>query len=177
MSETLIRAVPGFDEPLELLVACHGRMTAQLDTLRRLAAWLPENGADDQARQAARGILRYFRTAAIHHHQDEEADVFPRLLERVGPVDRRQAEGLVASLKADHEELYAAWDILRVRLEAIEAGTASTLPESDVQYFSQQYRNHIECEEAMLLPLLHRYFGVKDLEEIGASMNTRRQSR
>jgi hemerythrin-like domain-containing protein len=177
MSAVLIKPAPGFDEPLEMLVACHGRMAAQLDTLRRLAAWLPENGADDQARQAARGILRYFRTAAIHHHQDEEADIFPRLLARVGPADRRQAEGLVASLMADHQELYAAWDVLREQLEAIEAGSGAALSMADVQYFSQQYRNHIECEEAMLLPLLRRYFGIRDLGDIGASMTARRQAR
>jgi len=177
MSEVLIKPAPSFDEPIEMLTACHGRMTAQLDTLRRLAAWLPENGADTAARQAARAILRYFRTAAVHHHQDEEADVFPRLLERVGPADRRQAEGLVSSLLADHQELYVAWDMLRVRLEAIEAGTGSHLPAADVQYFSQQYRNHIECEEAMLFPLLRRYFSVGDLAAIGASMSARRQDR
>lgn len=175
MSEVLIQPAPTFDEPLEMLVACHGRMTAQLDTLRRLAAWIPEHGADGEARQAARAILRYFRTAAVHHHLDEEADVFPRLLERVGSGDRQQAAGLVSSLLADHQELYAAWDVLRAYLEAIEAGTSAELPDDDVRYFSQQYRNHIECEEAMLFPLLRRYFTPVDLAEVGAHMSARRK--
>ena len=174
MSVTLIEPAPSFDEPLELMSACHGRMTAQLETLRRLAAWLPEHGADDQARQAARAILRYFRTAAVHHHEDEEADVFPRLLERVGAPDRARAEGLVRSLLADHQELYAAWDALRGRLEAIEAGTPADLLDRDVEFFTAQYRNHIQCEEAMLFPLLRRYFSTADLAELGARMSSRR---
>jgi hemerythrin-like domain-containing protein len=176
MNATLIQPAPSFDEPLELMSACHGRMADQLETLRRLSAWLPEHGADEQARQAARVILRYFRTAAAHHHEDEEADVFPRLLERVGTADQRQAEGLVSSLLADHRELYAAWDMLRERLEAIEAGSSAELPDRDVQFFTLQYRNHIECEEAMLFPLLRRYFGPADLAELGARMSARRRT-
>lgn len=174
MSATLIDPVPSFDEPLELMSACHGRMTAQLETLRRLAVWLPEHGADEEARQAARAILRYFRVAAVHHHQDEESDVFPRLLERVGTADRGRAEGLVRSLLADHQELYAAWETLRQRLEAIEAGAAAELPDRDVQFFTEQYRSHIECEELMLFPLLRRCFSRADLAELGARMSARR---
>jgi hemerythrin-like domain-containing protein len=174
MSATLIQPAPSFEEPLELMSACHGRMIAQLETLRRLAAWLPEHGPDEQARQAARGILRYFRTAAVHHHEDEESDVFPRLLVRVAPADRCRAEGLVRSLLADHQELFAAWAVLRERLEAIEAGTASNLPDRDVEFFTLQYRNHIECEEAMLFPLLRQYFSPADLAELGRRMSARR---
>ena len=174
MSEMLIQPAPSFDEPLELMSACHGRMAAQLDTLRRLAAWLPEHGADNQARQAARGILRYFRIAAVHHHEDEEADVFPRLLLRVEPADRARAEGLVRSLLADHQELRAAWEALRAPLEAIEAGAAAELSDRDVDFFIQQYRNHLECEDGMLFPLLRRYFTAADLAELGGRMSARR---
>jgi hemerythrin-like domain-containing protein len=174
MSATLIQPAPSFDEPLELMSACHGRMTAQLETLRRLAAWLPEHGPDEQARQAARAILRYFRTAAVHHHEDEETDVFPRLLARVEAADLSRAQGLVSSLLADHRELRAAWEVLKERLEAIEAGMAADLPDNDVQFFTLQYRNHIECEEAMLFPLLRRYFTAEDLVELGTRMGARR---
>jgi len=176
MNATLIHPAPSFDEPIELLDACHERMIAQLDTLHRLAAWLPEHGADDQARQAARAILRYFRTAAAHHHADEEADVFPRLLERVGPEDRRRAEGLVSSLLADHQALHLAWERLQAKLEAVEAGTSADLPDREAQLFALHYRNHIECEEAMLFPLLRRYFSAADLAELGARMSARRRS-
>lgn len=174
MSLTLIQPAPSFDEPLELMSACHGRMAAQLDTLRRLAAWLPEHGADDQARQAARGVLRYFRMAAPHHHEDEERDVFSRLLLRVEPADRQKAEGLVKSLLADHKELLAAWEALESRLAGIEAGTAEALPNRDVEFFVLLYRNHIECEDAMLFPLLRRYLTSADLAELGQSMSARR---
>lgn len=177
MNDVLIKPAPSFEEPIEMLSACHERMTAQLETLRRLAAWLPDKGADAQARQAAKGILRYFRSAAANHHQDEEVDVFPRLLERVGSGDRLQVERLVASLLADHQELYAAWDRLSQSLVQIESGGEADLSEQQADYFALQYRNHIECEEAMLFPFLRRYFSPEDLAEIGTRMSARRQCR
>jgi hypothetical protein len=76
-------AAPGFDDPLGMLCACHGRIARQLATLDRLQRHLPEHGCDVDARAAARGILRYFDTAALNHHADEEASVFPRLANAV----------------------------------------------------------------------------------------------
>ncbi|MBL8446949.1 MAG: hemerythrin domain-containing protein [Zoogloeaceae bacterium] len=177
MQDALIRALPGFDDPIEMLEACHGRMKNQLEILRRLAGWLPEHGADTAARQAATAILRYFRTAAVHHHQDEERDVFPRLLARIDTVDRHRVECLIASLLADHKALFAAWDVLVGPLDAIAQGTGTELDGDDVAYFTQQYLNHLECEEMMLFPMLLRHLGPEDLAEIGEEMRTRRQVR
>ena len=50
----------GFEVPLEMLAACHGRVEAQCATLRRLVAHLAAHGADEQARDAARAVMRYF---------------------------------------------------------------------------------------------------------------------
>ncbi|MDY0012872.1 MAG: hemerythrin domain-containing protein [Rhodocyclaceae bacterium] len=175
MSDVLITPAPSFDEPVEMISACHGRLDAQLDTLRRLAAWLPEHGADEAARQAATAILRYFRVAGIKHKQDEEEDIFPRLLERVGADERRGAEGLVRSLLADHRELDASWAELESRLAKIQLGQAADLPGEAAAYFIQQYRNHIQCEEGMLLPLVKRVFSEEDLMEIGGRMSQRRR--
>ena len=76
-------AAPGFDRPLDVLEACHGRIARQCDTLGKLLAHLPTQGADAQAQQAARAVLTYFDTAAVHHHDDEERNLFP-LLEQAG---------------------------------------------------------------------------------------------
>ena len=60
-----------------MLAACHLRIEQQCSTLRRLVPHLLAHGADSQARQAAASVLRYFQTAAIDHHADEEEDLFP----------------------------------------------------------------------------------------------------
>jgi len=71
----------GFEVPLEMLSACHGRIEQQCSTLRRLQSHLLAHGADDQARVAAAAVMRYFDLAARQHHEDEERDLFPALLE------------------------------------------------------------------------------------------------
>jgi|GEM_PF-2722120 len=92
---------PAFDDPLGMLLACHRRIERQLATLARLQRHLPEHGCDVDARAAARGILRYFDTAAPSHHADEEVSVFPRLR---GAVPGR-ADMLVADLERRVGEL------------------------------------------------------------------------
>ena len=70
----------GFDEPFEMLGACHDRVRRSLDLLQRLRDYLKTHACDDSARQAARDVLRYFDIAAPLHHEDEELHVFPPLL-------------------------------------------------------------------------------------------------
>ena len=79
----VLHAAPaaGFDEPFEMLAACHERVQRMLRLLRRLAAHLGEHGADAQAAQAAVDVMRYFDEAAPRHHDDEELHVLPRLRE------------------------------------------------------------------------------------------------
>ena len=74
----------GFEVPLEMLAACHGRVQAQCATMLRLVPHLAAHGADRQAQEAAAAVMRYFDTAARHHHEDEELDLFPALLESMG---------------------------------------------------------------------------------------------
>ena len=70
---------PSFDEPLEMLAACHERIEEQLATLERMAAHLQRKGCDAEAKAAAQSVLRYFDTAGALHHQDEDHDLFPLL--------------------------------------------------------------------------------------------------
>ena len=80
---TLLKApAASFDEPLEMLAACHERIEAQLGTLERLAQHLPRHGCDADARSAAAAVVRYFDTAGMLHHQDEDEDLFPLLRRR-----------------------------------------------------------------------------------------------
>ncbi len=68
---------PSFDEPLEMLAACHERIEAQLRTLERLGPHLEKHGCDAEAKAAAQAVLRYFDTAGRLHHQDEDDDQRP----------------------------------------------------------------------------------------------------
>ena len=61
-----------FEQPYEMMEACHERVHRMLALLERLREHLPLHGADAQAQQAARDIMRYFDQAAPQHHTDEE---------------------------------------------------------------------------------------------------------
>lgn len=164
----------GFEVPLEMLAACHLRVHSQCRTLQRLVPHLAAHGADRQAREAAVAVMRYFDTAARHHHDDEEVDLFPALLESMAGSDAVCLRELTAALVADHRSLEAGWRQLRRVLEGVAAGTALPLPPDAVQAFVGQYERHIAREEAELLPLASRLLDDTTLDRIGLAMRTRR---
>ena len=98
-----------------MLLACHERVQRSLDLLLRLQAHVATQGADGQARDAARDVLRYFDLAGPQHHADEERHVLPRL--------RTAGLGALADrLAADHAEMERQWRALRPALAGLAAG-------------------------------------------------------
>lgn len=163
-------AAPGFDRPLDVLEACHGRIARQCDTLDKLLAHLPSHGADDQAQHAARAVMTYFDTAAVHHHDDEERNLFP-LLEQAGAPG---ACDLVETLTLEHDELALLWRQLRPDLQQVEQGRAIVLDEALVRRFIGLYRSHLEFENARVLPLARQVLGRPEIEGLGRAMAARR---
>lgn len=164
----------GFEVPLEMLAACHHRVQTQCETLQRLVPHLDAHGADRQAREAAVAVMRYFDTAAHHHHADEELDLFPALLESMAGSDAVCLRELTAALTTDHRALEAGWRRLRRVLEPVAAGAAVTLAADEVQAFVGLYDRHIAREEAELLPMAARLLDDATLDRIGLAMRTRR---
>lgn len=175
MSISLIPSAPAMDTPLEMLEACHERVQAQLGTLGRLAAWLPEHGADEQARQAAANVMRYFDLAAVNHHLDEEQDLIPLLLSRADEPRRPVVRELTDWVLADHQVIFAAWAQIRAHLEPISRGVADPLEAEAVARFAARYHRHIEREEGELLPLARELLGEPDMARLAATMTSRRR--
>jgi len=164
------KAAPTFDDPLEMLRACHGRIEAQCVTLGRLVVYLSAHRCDEQAVQAAHAILRYFDTAGQHHHQDEEQDLFPQLLS----TQNRNATLLVTRLLLEHQGLETAWRNLRPLLISITDGDARTLDRRIVEHFIEVYARHIETENGSLLPMAATMLNTDQLRLIGRNMAARR---
>ena len=158
-----------FDDPLAMLEACHGRIRKQLATLARLERHLPEHGHDADARAAARGILRYFDSAALHHHEDEEQSLMPRLLARVP-----EARPFAARLVREHAELAALWRKLRPLLSGIAAGQRASLPPKLVRDVTAAYDEHMAFEEGELIPLAEDALPADEIAAIGREMAMRR---
>ena len=171
----LLETLAGFDDPLEMLFACHRRIEKQLETLKRLRAHVGVHGVDAEASAAAQAILRYFLKAGVNHHEDEEHDLFPMLARRIDdPGERARFEHFREVLEADHRTLEAAWQRLRRPLEGIADGLMRTLPEFEVHAFVDAYVHHILTEENALQEFCTRWLGEDDRRELGQAMAARR---
>lgn len=166
----------GFEVPLEMLAACHGRVQHQCETLLRLQAHLRSHGPDRAAQEAARAVMRYFDTAARHHHEDEEQDLFPALLESMAGSDAVCLRALTDTLCSEHRLLEQHWAALRQQLVRVAEGSAPTLDDNDTARFVGLYAQHIAREEAELLPMAARLLSDTELDRIGLAMRARRDA-
>ncbi len=164
----------GFEVPLEMLAACHLRVQDQCSTLLRLAPHIAAHGADRSAREAATAVMRYFDTSARHHHDDEEHDLFPALIESMAGSDAVCLHELTATLTREHRELEALWQAVRAVLVQVAAGQTVVLSQQDMACFAQRYEQHIAREESELLPLARRLLSDAELDRIGLVMRMRR---
>jgi hemerythrin-like domain-containing protein len=167
----------GFDQPLELWTACHDRVRRMCTLLQRLLEHVRETGVDEQAKVTAVSIRRYFDEAAPRHHEDEEIDLFPLLLERLEGKTESEAAGVrnaIELLESDHREMGKLWSILREALTQIEHGDAGALDEAVVALYVSRYRAHCEIEDTIIAPALRRVLGKKELEAVGRAMARRR---
>ena len=163
----------GFDQPFEMLAACHERVLRMLELLARLRAHLPTHGADTQAQQAARDVMRYFDQAAPLHHEDEELHVFPPLLAQ---GDARIV-AVVERLQRDHLAMESRWARAREVLVLVAEGRIHTpTPEDDaaLDAFAGLYADHIRAEEEIAYPAVQALVDAPALAAMGADMMRRR---
>jgi hemerythrin-like domain-containing protein len=163
----------GFEQPFEMLEACHERVHRTLGLLHRLREHLILHGADEQARQAARDVMRYFDLAAPEHHRDEELHVFPALIAR---CDAR-IQAIVARLRHDHLQMESRWKRARAVLAAVADGALSRLSPADeaqLDAFAGLYEGHIQAEEEIAYPAARALVVGESLEAMSRDMMARR---
>jgi hemerythrin-like domain-containing protein len=164
----------GFDQPVEMWLACHERVQRFAALLSRLAEHVREQGADDDAQVTAASIRRYFNEAAPRHHEDEEVDMFPRLRERLEAEVDRVVLDVLDQVEADHLEMAGLWRQLDQVLAAISRGEPAALEQPPIDRFATMYRHHIDAEERVLLPALKRVLNDSDWQAVGRAMAERR---
>ncbi|WEF31415.1 pyridoxamine 5'-phosphate oxidase [Pseudoduganella chitinolytica] len=174
MSESLMDAVPGFDQPIAVLKHCHDKIRKQLKTLQNLLAHLPRDGADAAAQGAAQAVLKYFNTAAHLHHADEEQDLLPMLEATATGADLELIRDLKPQILAQHQQMDRDWHVLNAQLERIAAGSSTELSADDVARFVQSYTAHMETEESHVAPMAKRLFSPAQMQVMGDAMQRRR---
>ena len=93
-----------FAEPIEMLYACHGKVRRFCSQVAMLSNYIAENGCNQIVLQTIRQIAQYFNVAAPLHHEDEEENFFPLLLQYAP-----QAQESVVELLRQHISLHNNW--------------------------------------------------------------------
>lgn len=169
MNDLLTPELPGFDDPLGVLRACHERMLAHCDILEQLVSHIAEKGVDTEARSAITKVIRYFTSSAVHHHQDEEENLFP-ILNR----QSLKLADLVFRLRKEHEELDSLWHKLAADMKKPASLAENPDFSTHVSEFCQRNREHIALENDELLFMAQHILSSRQLEEMGAEMAKRR---
>jgi len=163
-----------FEEPFEMLEACHERVHRMLALLARLREHVRGHGNDTQARQAARDVMRYFDQAAPQHHLDEELHVFPPLLARGDAA----VAAVVRRLQQDHLEMEARWSATRAVLALLADGQVDRLEDDDdgrLAAFAGLYDDHIRAEEDIAYPAAEGLLDATARAAMGEEMMRRRE--
>lgn len=174
MSSAFFEAAPGFDQPIAVLKHCHDRIRRQISTLQRLVPHLQKHGANLEAQQAARAVLRYFTQAAPNHHADEEIDLLPLLRSTATAEDASALEQLLPTLLNEHQRMEALWRELEPALTEIAAGTATVLPPAALSPFVDMYLAHMVAEETVIAPMAKRILDPGQITQLGNAMRVRR---
>jgi hemerythrin-like domain-containing protein len=164
----------GFDQPVEMWLACHQRVQRFAALLSRLADHLANQGADEDAQVTAVSIRRYFNEAAPRHHEDEEVDLFPRLRERLDGERDRTVLDVLEQVEVDHLEMAGLWKRLDEVLAEISRGKRANLEQALIDRFATMYRHHIDAEERVVLPALKKTLTKGDWQAVGRAMAERR---
>jgi hemerythrin-like domain-containing protein len=162
-----------YEQPFDMMEACHERLDRMLALLAKLKAHLAGKGADEQARQAAKDVMRYFDMAAPQHHRDEELHVFPPLLAQ----GEAATVAAVHRLQREHGQMEAGWALARETLAAIAEGRIAALTAAQAKQldeFASLYAGHIEAEEKVAYPAAKALLDEDAQREMGREMQQRR---
>lgn len=168
--ESLTNPAPSFDQPLEMLLACHDKIRRFCDQLDKLAPHIAEHGVDETAKRSIDAVVRYFDVAGPSHHSDEEEELFPILEARVP-----SAAPKLEQLSAEHGYLHSRWNAIRDDLVALRNGDISVISRIEIEEFVRQYRLHAAIEEAWLIPTADKTMTLEEKRIAGEHMASKRQ--
>ncbi|WP_165006384.1 hemerythrin domain-containing protein [Neisseria yangbaofengii] len=158
-----------FAEPIDMLYACHGKVRRFCSQINMLPDYIAENGRNDMVLQATRQISQYFNVAAPLHHEDEEENFFPLLLQYAP-----QAQESIDELLRQHESLHADWPAVAEEFSRLEADADYQLNTEVLQRFTDGYDVHLGIEEP-LFEMGKTFIPKEKLTEIGEIMAARRR--
>jgi hemerythrin-like domain-containing protein len=176
MSETSTRREAEAAAPLHDFSKCHVGFVTLLET----SLGLPEMVATAaQARGCAADVLKMFRNRLLAHHDDEERDLFPAVLQVAGPGDEAdRAQAMVAQLVREHREIAQLWKQLEPAVQAIANGDLPRLDSALLHELVRRFNEHVRTEEVEFLPFAQRVLArqAKDMAALGLALHRRHEA-
>lgn len=175
MNELFPDPAPDFSDPVGLLKACHQRILRYCELLENMLNLIKQEPLSETTQKeiidAANQIRRYFSTAGIMHHQDEEQNFFPLLIR-----SSMKMADLIHSLKQEHKQSDECWK----QLEPLLSDPTNKENSKSLKQLSNEFcllqRAHIEKEEEGFLSMAQHILSKEQLRNIGYSMEERRKS-
>ena len=161
--------VASWNEPIEMLYACHSKVKRFCRQLTILPDYLAKNGCNQAVKNDVQQILNYFNQSAPLHHDDEEKDFFPLLVKYVP-----EAQKDIDELERQHVTLHDSWTKLSEQLQALLKDERENIDVALINHFVSSYDKHIALEEP-LFELGKQHLSESELREIGEIMSTRRR--
>jgi hypothetical protein len=144
------------ETPLTSFTRCHLGIVTQLEGTTRLPELVD---TANHARQLAQTTLDLFRDIIIPHHAEEEAELFPAVLQSANAAERKAIRGMIERLTAEHREVEGLWKRLEPSVRTAARGNRSEVDAEVMEEVVRAFLRHARYEETVFLPLAERILG------------------
>jgi hemerythrin superfamily protein len=141
------------ETPLTSFTRCHLGIVTQLEGTARLPELVD---AANHAREMAQTTLDLFRQTIIPHHAEEEAELFPAVLQSANANERKAVRGMVERLTAEHREVEGLWKRLEPSVRSAARGNRAEVDAEVMEELVRAFLRHARYEETVFLPLAER---------------------
>lgn len=176
MSDTSTRQANEADAPLQDFSRSHERFVTVLEA----ALGLPEMIATAaRSRSCATDMLKMFHDRLLAHHDDEERDLFPAVLQAAQPGDEAaRARAMVEQLVREHREIAQVWKQLEPAVQAVANGYLPSLDAALLKELVSRFNEHVRAEEVDFLPFAQRVLGrqAADMAKLGLALHRRHEA-
>ncbi len=177
MSEISTHEPTQADTPLQDFSKCHSGFVTLLETSLGLPGMIASAA---QARSCAADLLKMFRDSLLAHHDDEERDLFPAVLQVARPGEEAaRAQAMVTQLVREHREIAQLWMQLKPTVQAIANGYLPGLDTALLHELVKRFNEHVRTEEVEFLPFAQVVLArqSEDMAALGLALHLRHEAK
>ena len=124
-------------------------------------------------------MLKMFHDRLLAHHDDEERDLFPAVLQAAQPGEEAaRAHAMVDQLVREHREIAQVWKQLEPAVQAVANGYLPRLDAALLQELVSRFNAHVRTEEEEFLPFAQQVLArqAEDMAMLGTALHQRHEA-